>query len=130
MGMNGRSIVVVGEVRSQTDLTLDGRVDGPIWCEGRLTIAASATVNGKVVAHDITVFGRTAGQLAAVDTVDVRPNAEVRGDIVTPHFILHDGAHFNGRVDPSQLNAAVTVARFQQRQRDQREPESNATGSK
>ena len=38
MGMNGRSIVVVGEVRSQTDLTLDGRVDGPIWCEGRLTI--------------------------------------------------------------------------------------------
>ena len=124
MGLSGRSIVVVGEVRSQADLTLDGRVDGPVWCEGALTIAVSGTVNGKVVARDITVFGSASGQLTAVETVDVRPKAEVRADIVTPHFILHDGAHFNGHVNPSQLNAAVTVARFQQRQRDEQKPES------
>jgi len=124
MGLKGRSIVVVGEVRSQADLTLDGRVDGPVWCEGALTIAPTAIVNGKVVAHDITVFGTTAGQLTAVDTVDVRPQADVRGNVVTPHFILHDGARFNGHVDPAQLNAAVTVARFQQRQRDEQKTES------
>jgi cytoskeletal protein CcmA (bactofilin family) len=106
-------------VRSQADLTLDGRIDGPVWCEGALTIAATATVNGKVVARDITVFGRASGQLTAVEVVDLRPDAEVRGDIVAPHFILHEGARFNGRVDPAQLNAAVTVARFQQRQRDE-----------
>ena len=122
MALRGRSIVVVGEVRSQTDLTLDGRVEGPVWCEGALTIAPTASVNGKVVAHDITVFGRVVGQLAAVDTVDLRSNANVRGEIMTPHFILHEGAQFNGRVDPAQLNAALSVAKFEQRQRDGRPP--------
>ena len=118
MGMIGRSIVVIGEVRSQADLTLDGRVEGPVWCEGALTIAPSATVSGKVVARDITVFGRAEGQLAATEVVDVRLGADVRADIVSPHFILHEGAQFNGRVDPTQLSAAVMVAKFQQRQRD------------
>lgn len=116
--MKGRSIVVVGEVRSHGDMTLDGRVDGPIWCDGALTIAPGAVVNGKVVARDITVFGRATGQLAATEVVDLRSPADVRGDIVAPHFILHEGAQFNGRVDPSQLNAALSVAKFQQRQRD------------
>lgn len=119
MGITGRTIVVIGEVRSAADLTLDGRVEGPVWCEGALTIAPSGTVNGKIVARDITVFGRAAGQLAATEVVDVRIGADVRGDIVSPHFILHEGAQFNGRVDPAQLDAAVSVARFQQRQRDE-----------
>ena len=118
MALLGQSIVVVGEVRSQADLTLDGRIEGPVWCDGALTIASSATVTGKVVARDITVFGRAVGQLAAVEVVDVRPDADVRADVVAPHFILHEGAFFRGRVDPSQLDAVLTVARFQQRQRD------------
>ena len=120
MGLKGLTIVVVGEVRSKDDLTVDGRIEGPVWCEGALTIAASATVSGKIVARDITVFGRVRdGQLAGVEVVDVRPNADVRADVASPQFILHDGAKFSGRVDPAQLDAAVTVARFQQRQRDE-----------
>jgi cytoskeletal protein CcmA (bactofilin family) len=125
MGMTGRTIVVVGEVRSEGDLTLDGRVEGPVWCEGALTIAPSGAVTGKIVARDITVFGRAEGQLAATEVVDVRLGANVRGDVVSPHFILHEGAQFNGRVDPAQLNAAVSVARFQQRQRDNEQLTTN-----
>jgi cytoskeletal protein CcmA (bactofilin family) len=130
MGLIGQSIVVIGEVRSEADLTLDGRIEGPVWCDGAVTIALSATVTGNVVARDITVFGRAVGQLAALETVDVRKDADVRGDIMTPNFILHDGARFNGRADPAQLNAAVTVARFQQRQRDEQKPDRVQAGSK
>jgi hypothetical protein len=60
--------------------------------------------------------------------VDVRKDADVRGDIMTPNFILHEGARFNGRADPAQLNAAVTVARFQQRQRDEQKPDRFQAG--
>ena len=47
MGLIGQSIVVIGEVRSEADLTLDGRIEGPVWCDGAVTIALSATVTDR-----------------------------------------------------------------------------------
>jgi cytoskeletal protein CcmA (bactofilin family) len=117
--MFGRSIVVKGEVRSSEDLTIEGRVDGPILLEDHaLVIAESAHVAGDVVARDITVFGRASGQLVATEVVDVRASAEVSGRVVSRRFILDPEATFTGRVEPQHLEAAISVARFEQRKRD------------
>jgi cytoskeletal protein CcmA (bactofilin family) len=118
MGLYGLTIVVNGEVRASGDLTIQGRVDGPVWCDGALTLEASSRVAGDVVAQDITVFGRASGQLIATDVVDVRPGAVVTSDVIAPSFILHDGAAYCGRVDPARLDAALSVARFRLKQRD------------
>jgi cytoskeletal protein CcmA (bactofilin family) len=119
MSIIGASLVIVGEVRSTEDLTLDGRIDGPVTCEGGLvTIPVSATVVGTVIARDITVFGRADGQLIATEVVDVRPGSIVSGAIIAPSLILHDGAQFSGRVEPNHVDAALSVARFQRKQRD------------
>jgi cytoskeletal protein CcmA (bactofilin family) len=120
VGIVGRTIAVIGEVRATGDVTIDARIDGPVWCDGALTVGASASVTGDVVARDITVFGRASGQLVATDAIDVRPGAVVASDAIAPRFILHDGASFNGRVDPARLDAALGVARFKQKQRDAR----------
>ena len=119
MSIIGASLLIVGEVRATTDLTLDGRIEGPVSCEGSLlTISASATVEGPIIARDITVFGRAEGQLIATEVVDLRPGSVVTGSIVAPSLILHEGALFSGRVEPNQLDAALSVARFQRKQRD------------
>lgn len=119
MGIVGKTLVVRGEIRAGGDLTLDGRTDGWVWSEtGAVTIGATATVNADVVARDITVFGRVSGQLIATEVVDVRGGAVVTSMVIAPRFILHPGASFTGRVDPNRLDAALSVARFQQKQRD------------
>jgi cytoskeletal protein CcmA (bactofilin family) len=119
MGIAGKSLVVIGEVRSTSELTLDGRIEGHVWCEnGSVTVSASAVLMGDVVARDITVLGRVSGQLIATEVVDVRAGAVVTGAAIAPAFILHEGASFNGRVEPQRLDAALGVARFQQKQRD------------
>jgi cytoskeletal protein CcmA (bactofilin family) len=115
----GRNISVKGELRASEDLTLEGRVEGPVLCDGcALTIAPSADIVGDVLARDITVFGRCAGQLVATDVVDVRADAIVTGRIVTRRFILTDGASFNGRAEPQHLEAALRVARYNQQKKD------------
>lgn len=120
MSTLGRGIVVKGELRSSEDITIEGRIEGPLWCEDHAVIvAASADVAGDVIARDITVFGRVAGQLVATEVVDVRPSASVTGQVVSKRFILDPSAHFAGRVEPQHLDAAVRVARFQQRKRDE-----------
>ena len=115
MSMIGRTIRVNGELRSTEDITVEGRVEGPIRCEGvAVTLAASAEVTGDVFARDITVFGRSSGRLIATDVVDLRARATVTGQILSKRFILNEGAHFTGRAEPQHLEGALRVAKFQQ----------------
>jgi cytoskeletal protein CcmA (bactofilin family) len=119
MGTLGKTISVNAELRAEEDLTVEGRVEGPVLCDGcAVTIAPSADIVGDVLARDITVFGRCAGQLVATDVVDVRADATVTGRVVSKRFILTDGARFNGRAEPQHLEAALRVARYNQQKKD------------
>jgi cytoskeletal protein CcmA (bactofilin family) len=115
MSTIGRTMVLKGEMRAGEDVTIEGRIEGPVWCEGAaVTLSASGQVAGDIVARDITVFGRTEGQLVATDVVDVRADADVTGRVISKRFILSEGARFHGRSEPQHLEAALRVARFQQ----------------
>jgi len=121
MSLWGKTILVKGELRSTGDLTIEGRIDGPVTCvDGAVVVTAEAAVAGDVIARDITVFGRSHGQLIATEVVDVRPGATVTGTAMSKQFILHEGAHFTGRVEPQHLEAALRVAKFHQQKRDTR----------
>lgn len=119
MSMLGPTVSVAGEIRSLEDLTIEGTILGPVICEtGAVTIGLSGTVTGDVIARDITILGTVEGQLIATDVVDVRKGACVVGHVVSKRFILNDGADFTGLVEPQHLEAALRVAKFQQRKRD------------
>jgi|SoiMethySBSTD1v2_1073268.scaffolds.fasta_scaffold18582_2 cytoskeletal protein CcmA (bactofilin family) len=123
MSTLGKTVSVKGELRSQEDLTVEGRIEGPVWCEsGAVVLAATADVTGDIIARDITVFGRVSGQLVATDVVDVRASANVTGQVVSKRFILDAAATFSGRVEPQHLEAAMRVAKFQQQKRDEVTP--------
>ena len=110
-----QAILIKGELHVREDLTVEGRIEGPVWCEDKaVTIASTADVVGDIMARDITVFGKTAGQLLATDVVDVRAEATVTGRVVSKRFIMNEGARFNGRAEPQHVDTAFRVARFQQ----------------
>ena len=78
--------------------------DGPweILCsiEGELrgtelTIAAGATVVGRVVARDVTVRGRVTGTIRAVN-VKLRGTAAVEGEIFHQTLLVEEDAAFDG----------------------------------
>jgi cytoskeletal protein CcmA (bactofilin family) len=118
MSMLGKTLSLTGEVSAPDEITIEGRVDGPIWCEnGAVTLAASAVVTGDIVARDVTVFGRFAGQLLATEVADLRPDASVEGTVVAARLIVNEGARFNGRSEPQHLEAALKVARFRRQKR-------------
>ena len=117
--MIGKGTSVRGEVRATEDLTIEGRIEGLVLCEHHaVVVEASAQVTGDIIARDITVFGQTAGQLVATDTVDVRAGATVKGTVVSTRFILSPESTVEGRVEPQHLEAALRVARFEQKKRD------------
>jgi cytoskeletal protein CcmA (bactofilin family) len=127
MSTIGKTISVKGELRSGEDITIEGRLEGNLFCEtGAVVLAASCEVQGDVLARDITVYGRHTGQLVATDVVDVRGESDVNGQVMSKRFILDPAARFKGRVEPQHLEAALHVAKFNQRKRQDGPPQKPA----
>jgi cytoskeletal protein CcmA (bactofilin family) len=117
--MRGKTLLLKGDLRSTEDLTIEGQLEGSISCEGcDVVLAASASITGDILASNITIFGRSVGQLTATELVDVREGAVVAGRVVARRFILDEEATFNGRVEPNHLDAALAVAKYRQRKLD------------
>jgi cytoskeletal protein CcmA (bactofilin family) len=96
----GSTIVVKGEISSDEDLQIDGKVDGPILLRGhRLTVGRTAQLNSQITASEVIVYGNASGNLHARDRVEIKKDGQVIGDITTKRISIEDGAYFKGRIE-------------------------------
>lgn len=114
----GRGIAITGTVRSEEPLAIAGRIKGDvIAAEHEVTLENGSDVDGAVMARTIVVLGKiTSGRLVGRDAVRLQKGASVQAEIATPRFAMEDGAIFNGRVDPSKVDAAFKVAEHRERE--------------
>jgi cytoskeletal protein CcmA (bactofilin family) len=111
----GHTIVLRGEIRTEQDLRIEGRVDGPIDGEHvEVTVEANAAVDGTIVARRIRVLGRVTGTLVASERLEMCESAHVSGRVLTSTLVLRDGATFSGTVHPQGVDAAGVVAKHRQ----------------
>jgi cytoskeletal protein CcmA (bactofilin family) len=103
----GPSIVVKGEITSEEDLQIDGKVEGNISLRGnRLTIGRGAQLNSEINAREIIVYGTASGNLRARDRVEIKKDGQVIGDITTARISVEDGAYFKGRIEIERSQAS------------------------
>ena len=96
----GASLHISGEVTSQEDITIHGRVKGQIRMqEGGLLVAPSGSVDADVEGARVTIQGTLAGNVAAAERIELTPTADVSGTLTTCAIMMHDGATFNGLID-------------------------------
>jgi len=78
----GSTIVVKGEITSDEDLQIDGKVEGNISLRGhRLTVGRTAHLNSEITAREVIVYGNASGNLRARDRVEIKKDGQVIGDI-------------------------------------------------
>jgi len=100
LALLGSTIVVKGEITSDEDLQIDGRVEGPVSLRGnRLTVGRSGQLNSEVTAREVIVYGNVSGNLRARDRVEIKKDGRVIGDIATARISIEDGAYFKGRIE-------------------------------
>lgn len=101
----GSDATLTGDIQSSTDIVIAGRVEGEISCDGRLVIATSGSVTGRVVASEIIIEGQLKGNSTANKTLSILKSARVDGDVTTPSIMIEPGAVFLGRCSMTE-NAA------------------------
>jgi cytoskeletal protein CcmA (bactofilin family) len=92
--MEGTSIE--GEVRSDSNIRIDGKVKGTIHVRGRLIVGASGLVEGDVHCQSSDIEGTVNGKIACQDLLSLKATAKLNGDIHTRKLAIEPGAVFTG----------------------------------
>ena len=104
------TILVRGEIEGQADLTVEGRVDGPIHLgTNNLTIGRTGKVNGDIQARNVTILGGVIGDVVAIEKVEITDTGRLVGSICAPRISVSDGAHFKGSVDMASPGQATVT---------------------
>jgi cytoskeletal protein CcmA (bactofilin family) len=109
----GHSLSIQGEISSDEDLIIEGRVGGHIVMKnGTLTIGKEARVEADVRGARVQVLGAIQGNIAATDRIELAPTAAVVGDLSANRIVMVEGATFNGRIDMDKRTIAAKVAQY------------------
>ena len=108
----GSTIVVKGEITSDEDLQIDGKVEGPISLRGhRLIVGRTANLNSEITASEVIVYGNASGNLRARDRVEIKKDGQVIGDITTTRISIEDGAYFKGHIEIERGQSSVQATK-------------------
>ena len=92
--MEGTSIE--GEIKSDSNLRVDGRVKGTINVRGRLIVGQSGVVEGEVTCQSSDIEGTVLGRVNCQDLLSLKATAKLQGDINTKKLAIEPGAVFTG----------------------------------
>jgi cytoskeletal protein CcmA (bactofilin family) len=115
--MEGTSIE--GEVRSDSNIRVDGRIKGTVNAKGRVIVGQSGVIEGEVICHSADVEGTVIGKVNCQDLLSLKATAKLQGDINTKKLAIEPGAVFTGNcsmaggvvkeMDPARLRNEGSV---------------------
>jgi cytoskeletal protein CcmA (bactofilin family) len=89
---------LVGELSGDEDIVVEGRIEGKIRAERRVTVGPSGEVQGDVLARSVLVAGAVRGQIVASERAELAASAVVDGTVQAPKVVIAEGAHLQGSV--------------------------------
>ena len=87
---------IVGDIKTDGDLRVDGKVKGTIEAIGKLVVGEKGIVEGEVKCSNATISGLIKGTLQVEDLLTMHASAKVKGDILTGKLSVEPGAEFTG----------------------------------
>jgi cytoskeletal protein CcmA (bactofilin family) len=95
----GSKITIRGQVSGNQDLIVEGRIEGRISLENRLTVEESGSIEADLEVVDASFKGEVRGDVSASRSAVLHPTARVVGNIRAPRLVIEEGARFSGNVD-------------------------------
>jgi cytoskeletal protein CcmA (bactofilin family) len=98
----GKTMNVEGEITSDGDLTIEGKVTGKLDISNTLTIGTQGHVNGDISAAVVRIGGEAEGQLVAKDKLEISAEGKYNGNIQAERIVVAEGAQVKGTVNMSE----------------------------
>ena len=87
-----------GEMRSSSDLRIDGAVDGVLCSEGRIVAGEDSRLSGKILCTNADIWGKVRGDLYVKDLLTLKSTSEIEGNLYVRRIQVELGVRINGSI--------------------------------
>lgn len=112
----GNGSKIVGDISANSDIRLDGELEGNLKCTGKVIIGTKGQVKGEVECQNAVIEGTVNGILRVKELLHVKESARITGQISTNKLTVQAGAIFNVKCEmggqtlvPKTLGSAKTA---------------------
>mgnify|MGYP006348754945 CR=1 FL=1 len=85
---------IKGDIISETDFRLDGKLTGNFTSEGKIVIGPTGEVIGDIICKSIDVEGVFSGKLQSEGMLNVKSKAHITGEVIVGKLAVEPDARF------------------------------------
>ena len=93
----GAGTTLKGDISSNSDLRIDGKVIGNIHSSAKVVIGANGVVEGDISGNQADIIGKVTGNIKAKDLIQLRGDSTVTGNLFAEKLQVEPSATFNGQ---------------------------------
>jgi len=89
---------ITGNITSQADFRIDGKVEGTITTTGRIVIGEEGVVEGKITCENSDIAGTIKGNLDISGILSLKSSARIEGEVVAGKLAVESGANVDASI--------------------------------
>ena len=93
---------IIGTIIADSDIRIDGRVEGEMQCSGKVVIGEKGSVKGNISCQNAEIMGVLDGKISVNQTLALRASGKIDGEVKTQTLIVEPKALFNGTCSMSK----------------------------
>jgi cytoskeletal protein CcmA (bactofilin family) len=95
----GKTMRIQGEISSEEDLTIEGKVTGQLEIGKTLTVGKEGFVSGDITASVVHISGVAEGRVNASGKLDISAHGTYNGHIKADTIVVAEGAKLRGTIN-------------------------------
>ena len=95
----GKTLLVKGEVYSEDEILIEGKVQGKITVKNRVVVGRDGVVEAEIEARDVVIKGKVTGDVHGSQRVEIVPAGTLHGNIHAPRVVIADSGFFEGNIE-------------------------------
>lgn len=101
-GGNGTTLIssgttIKGDISSNSDLRIDGTINGNIQSSAKIVIGANGVVEGDIIGTQADIVGKVTGNIRTKELLQLRGDSVVIGNLYAGKLQIEPTATFNGQ---------------------------------
>lgn len=89
---------IKGDVKAESDIRIDGRIEGTLNCSSKVIIGPTGSVEGEIRCVNAVIEGKFDGTLIVQETLSLKETAVINGDAAYDKLIVQQGAVINAAI--------------------------------